>query len=60
MRDGVIADFEAAERMLGYFIRKAHKGQALRAAARRHRRAVGDHAGRASRRERQRVSREGE
>ncbi|OFW41740.1 MAG: rod shape-determining protein [Acidobacteria bacterium RIFCSPLOWO2_12_FULL_67_14] len=24
MRDGVIADFEAAERMLGYFIRKAH------------------------------------
>jgi rod shape-determining protein MreB len=27
MRDGVIADFEAAERMLGYFIRKAHKGR---------------------------------
>jgi rod shape-determining protein MreB len=27
MRDGVIADFEAAERMLGYFIRKAHKGK---------------------------------
>src|SRR3989454_7162699 len=25
MRDGVIADFEAAEKMLGYFIRKAHK-----------------------------------
>ena len=25
MRDGVIADFEAAERMLGYFIKKAHK-----------------------------------
>ena len=25
MRDGVIADFDAAERMLGYFIRKAHK-----------------------------------
>jgi rod shape-determining protein MreB len=24
MRDGVIADFDAAERMLGYFIRKAH------------------------------------
>jgi rod shape-determining protein MreB len=24
MRDGVIADFEAAEKMLGYFIRKAH------------------------------------
>jgi rod shape-determining protein MreB len=25
MRDGVIADFEAAEKMLGYFMRKAHK-----------------------------------
>src|SRR6185369_5062984 len=25
MRDGVIADFEAAEKMLGYFIKKAHK-----------------------------------
>ena len=25
MKDGVIADFEAAERMLNYFIRKAHK-----------------------------------
>jgi rod shape-determining protein MreB and related proteins len=25
MRDGVIADFEAAEKMLGYFIRKAHR-----------------------------------
>ena len=25
MRDGVIADFDAAERMLTYFIRKAHK-----------------------------------
>ncbi len=25
MRDGVIADFEAAERMLGYFIRKARR-----------------------------------
>ena len=24
MRDGVIADFEAAEKMLGYFIKKAH------------------------------------
>jgi rod shape-determining protein MreB len=24
MRDGVIADFDAAERMLGYFIKKAH------------------------------------
>jgi rod shape-determining protein MreB and related proteins len=26
MRDGVIADFEAAEKMLGHFIRKAHWG----------------------------------
>jgi rod shape-determining protein MreB len=25
MRDGVIADFEAAEKMLGYFIKKAHR-----------------------------------
>jgi rod shape-determining protein MreB len=25
MKDGVIADFDAAERMLGYFIRKAHR-----------------------------------
>jgi rod shape-determining protein MreB len=25
MRDGVIADFDAAERMLGHFIRKAHQ-----------------------------------
>jgi rod shape-determining protein MreB len=29
MRDGVIADFEAAEKMLGYFIRKAHNGKRL-------------------------------
>ena len=27
MRDGVIADFEAAEKMLGYFIKKAHNGK---------------------------------
>src|SRR5678815_1385452 len=27
MRDGVIADFDAAEKMLGYFIKKAHKGK---------------------------------
>ena len=26
MKDGVIADFEAAEKMLSHFIRKAHKG----------------------------------
>lgn len=29
MRDGVIADFEATERMLGYFIKKAHGGRRL-------------------------------
>src|SRR5690242_15990635 len=27
MRDGVIADFEVTEKMLGHFIRKAHKGK---------------------------------
>lgn len=29
MRDGVIADFDAAEKMLGYFIKKAHQRQTL-------------------------------
>ena len=29
MRDGVIADFEAAEKMLGYFIKKAHRRKAF-------------------------------
>jgi rod shape-determining protein MreB len=29
MRDGVIADFEAAEKMLGYFIRKSHRRKTL-------------------------------
>ena len=29
MKDGVIADFEAAEKMLAHFIRKAHKGNGL-------------------------------
>jgi rod shape-determining protein MreB len=29
MRDGVIADFDAAEKMLGYFIKKAHKSRRL-------------------------------
>ena len=60
MRDGVIADFEAAERMLGYFISKAHKGKRLRPPARHHRRAVGDHAGRAPRGQGQRLPREGQ
>ena len=29
MRDGVIADFDAAEKMLGHFIKKAHQRQTL-------------------------------
>src|SRR5688500_5421158 len=29
MRDGVIADFDAAEKMLGYFIEKAHKRKSV-------------------------------
>ena len=29
MRDGVIADFEIAEEMIKYFIKKVHKGRAL-------------------------------
>src|SRR5690349_13548083 len=29
MRDGVIADFDAAEKMLGYFIKKAHRRKAF-------------------------------
>ncbi len=29
MRDGVIADFNAAEKMLGYFIRKAHRRKTM-------------------------------
>jgi actin-like ATPase involved in cell morphogenesis len=44
MRDGVIADFEAAEKMLGYFIKKAHRRKSFVRPPRRHRRAVGDHA----------------
>ena len=54
MKDGVIADFEATEKMLTHFIRKAHNAQRLGAAAHRHRRAVGDHAGREARGEGQR------
>jgi rod shape-determining protein MreB len=60
MRDGVIADFEAAEKMLGYFIKKAHRRKAFVRPARSHRRALRDHAGGASRRQGQRVSRQGE
>ena len=49
MKDGVIADFEVTEQMLEYFIRKAHGGRLLRAAAHRHRRALRDHPGREAR-----------
>ena len=27
LRDGVIADFDAAEKMLGHFVKKAHGGR---------------------------------
>ena len=60
MKDGVIADFEITEKMLTYFIKKAHNRNVLGAAAHYHRRAVGDHPGREARREGQRLPREGE
>ena len=60
MRDGVIADFEAAERMLTSFIRKAQGSYSLAPHAGRHRHPVGHHAGRAARGDRQRLSREGQ
>ena len=40
MKDGVIADFEVTEKMLTYFIKKAHNRQRLGPPADRHRRAV--------------------
>ena len=39
MKDGVIADFEVTEKMLTYFIKKAHNRNVLGAPADRHRRA---------------------
>ena len=45
MKDGVIADFEVTERMLEYFIKKAHGRKMYVRPADRHRRAVGDHPG---------------
>ena len=60
MKDGVIADFEVTEKMLTYFIKQAHNGAMWVRPAHRHRRALGDHAGREARREGQRVPREGE
>ena len=59
MKDGVIADFEVTEKMLTYFIKKAHNRNVWVRPAHRHRRAVGDHAGREARGEGQRVPREG-
>ena len=60
MRDGVIADFDAAEKMLGYFITEGPRAAAVRAPAGGHRRPVADHPGRAARGEGQRLPREGE
>ena len=48
LRHGVIADFEVAEEMLRYFIRRVHRGR-FSAPARRHVRALRDHRGRAAR-----------
>ena len=48
MRDGVIADFEAAERMLTEFIRARSQAIGVAAAARGRRGAGGDHRGRAA------------
>jgi rod shape-determining protein MreB len=45
MKDGVIADFRHTEKMLNYFIMKAHNRKMHGASAHRHRRAVGDYAG---------------
>ena len=60
MRDGVIADFDAAERMLGYFIKKAHRSRRFV----RPRVVIGvpsgDHASGTPRRQGQRLPREGE
>jgi rod shape-determining protein MreB len=42
MKDGVIADFEVTEKMLTYFIKKAHNRNVW-VRPHRHRRAVGDH-----------------
>ncbi len=60
MKDGVIADFEVTEKMLTYFIKKAHNRNVMGAPAHRHRRAVRDHAGREARREGQRLPRQGQ
>ena len=48
MRNGVIADFEAVEKMLAYFVRKA-SGRTYLASAARDRRACRQHAGGTSR-----------
>ena len=44
MKDGVIADFEVTEKMLEYFIRKAHGRNLFVRPAHRHLGAVRDHA----------------
>ncbi len=60
MKDGVIADFDAAEKMLMHFVRKAQGKRAAASAAAGDRRAAGDHAGRAPRGQGQRLPREGQ
>ncbi len=60
MKDGVIADFEVTEKMLTYFIKKAHNRNVMGATAHRDRRPVRDYPGREARREGQRLPRQGQ
>ncbi len=60
MKDGVIADFDVTEKMLTYFIKKAHNGNVWVRPAHHHRRAVRDHPGRETRGQGLGVSRESE
>ena len=60
MKDGVIADFDAAEKMLMHFVRKVQGKKPAAPPAPRHRRAARDHAGRAPRGQGQRLPRQGE
>ena len=52
MRDGVIADFEVAEEMIKYFIRKVHNRKGFVNPEGHRLRAVGRHRGRAPRHQR--------
>ena len=57
MKDGVIADFKVTEKMLTYFIQKAHNRRVLVHPANRHRSSQRNHAGRKARRAGFRLSR---